>query len=144
MTEAEQEQSLRQALHDDPDDAAARLVFADWLEEHGRPEGRAARADWHRDGKDRGHDRWRVPGPPCPARYWHLLGAVNAHGFLHFAPRTLLFLAVDFVEGTAENAPAAYMVYYFLHNLRGWEASPETNPLDRDLDPAGFAALFPP
>jgi uncharacterized protein (TIGR02996 family) len=32
-----QEQGFLQALQEKPDDAASRLAYADWLEEHGRP-----------------------------------------------------------------------------------------------------------
>ncbi len=36
------EEAFLQRMREQPDDDAARLIFADWLEEHGDPRGRTA------------------------------------------------------------------------------------------------------
>jgi uncharacterized protein (TIGR02996 family) len=50
-----EQEALAAAVADDPDDPIRRLVFADWLEEHGRP-GAARAQRWLAEGNGPWHD----------------------------------------------------------------------------------------
>jgi len=54
------EAAFRQAITESPDDDTPRLIYADWLEDHGQPDApssSACRSSWPRAGRDHGGER---------------------------------------------------------------------------------------
>lgn len=144
MQPGHDEADFRQALAKRPDDDTARQIFADWLEDRGKPEARIARSDWR-----------VLPGPPSPNHQAELqlyslrfgrrspgefLGTVNKGWLLYFPPETLMY------EG--QGIRGAHVVHRFWYKRMGWNCDARglyvrCHRLDTDIDPDGFAALFP-
>ena len=88
MTDRE---ALLRAIIENPEDDAPRLVYADWLDEHGEPDraefirlttGPAEWADRVEDLLARNGDRWRAEAPAARGVRW---GADLRRGFVHQA-----------------------------------------------------------